>query len=282
MRRRTAHPATTATKENIMTEPVLDTSQVIELRQYTLHAGKREALIDLFDDALIDAQEEMGMRVLGQFRDLDAPDRFVWLRGFPDLASRADKLAAFYGGPAWKANRDAANATMIDSDDVLLLRPVDAESGLLLPERRPLPAVEEGSSLVVTTVYLLRAPVDGAFLHFFEAQVSPLMAQAGAPPLARYHTEYGKNEFPKLPVREGEHAFVWIKSFAAAADHERHLEALALSAAWKGTVEPALARYLRLAPQVLRLAATARSLLRHREPVGPSTHGPQDEPWRGR
>ena len=32
-------------------------------------------------------------------------------------------LAAFYDGPVWRAHRDEANATMIDSDDVLLLRP---------------------------------------------------------------------------------------------------------------------------------------------------------------
>ncbi len=56
-------------------------------------------LIDLFDREFIESQEELGMRVLGQFRDLSRPDRFVWLRGFPDMSSRRDALAAFYGGP---------------------------------------------------------------------------------------------------------------------------------------------------------------------------------------
>ena len=51
------------------------------------------------------------MRIIGQFRDLDNPDRFVWLRGFPDMATRAQVLQAFYGGPVWKAHRDIANAT---------------------------------------------------------------------------------------------------------------------------------------------------------------------------
>jgi len=79
---------------------VLDPSQILELRQYTLHPGKRDTLIELFDRCFVESQEETGMRVLGQFRDLDAPDRFVWLRGFPDQASRAARLDAFYGGPA--------------------------------------------------------------------------------------------------------------------------------------------------------------------------------------
>src|SRR5512143_2637487 len=119
-----------------MTPPLaLDSSPVLELRQYTLHPGRRETLIELFDREFVDPQETEGMRVIGQFRDLDAPDRFVWLRGFPDLATRAARLGAFYGGPVWQAHREAANATMIDSDDVLLLRPVDDAAGFLVPER---------------------------------------------------------------------------------------------------------------------------------------------------
>ncbi len=100
------------------------TDTVVELRQYTLRPGQREVLVELFDRELVESQEAVGMRVLGQFRDLDRPDRFVWLRGFADLATRRAGLTAFYGGPVWAAHAAAANATMIDSDDVLLLRPV--------------------------------------------------------------------------------------------------------------------------------------------------------------
>ncbi|MGW5696152.1 NIPSNAP family protein, partial [Streptomyces asiaticus] len=68
---------------------------VIELRQYTLRPGRRDELIELFDREFIETQEETGMLVLGQFRDLDEPDRFVWLRGFEDMAVRHDALTAF-------------------------------------------------------------------------------------------------------------------------------------------------------------------------------------------
>src|SRR5260370_31411060 len=120
------------------------------------------------------------MRVLGQFRDSDDANRFVWLRGFRDMPSRAEALGAFYGGPVWKANRTAANATMVDSDDVLLLRPVDARSGFP-KERSPRTAPQAASSLVVATIYLLFAPVDDEFIKFFEGRVTPLMAELGAP-----------------------------------------------------------------------------------------------------
>src|SRR5262249_27192581 len=137
----------------------LDPSQVLELRQYTLHPGQRDALIDRFERELLEPQEAAGMRVIGQFRDLDAADRFVWLRGFPDLAPRAAPLEAFCGGRVGKAPRAAANATMIDSDDVLLLRPVEPGAGFVLPPVRPAgaePAGELGGELIVATIYLLR------------------------------------------------------------------------------------------------------------------------------
>ncbi len=76
---------------------------VLELRQYTLHPQGRDALIEVFEAHFIDSQEAVGAQVLGSFRDLDDPDRFVWLRGFADMATRADGLTRFYGGPVWRA-----------------------------------------------------------------------------------------------------------------------------------------------------------------------------------
>src|SRR4051812_3912762 len=76
---------------------------VLELRQYTLHPGRRDELVALFEREFVETQEAAGIRLLGSFHDLDAPDRFVWLRGFPDMAARADALGAFYGGPPGSA-----------------------------------------------------------------------------------------------------------------------------------------------------------------------------------
>src|SRR5678815_3815796 len=101
----------------------------VEVRQYTLRPGQRDVLIELFERAFVESQEALGMTLFGQFRDLDDPDRFVWLRGFADMPARAAALGAFYDGPVWQAHRDAANATMLDSDDVLLLRPARTGSG---------------------------------------------------------------------------------------------------------------------------------------------------------
>ena len=188
------------------------TCLVIELRQYTLHPGQRDVLIDLFEREFVETQEAVGMHVLGQFRDLDDPDRFVWLRGFPDMSARADGLAAFYGGPVWQAHRDAANATMVDSDNVLLLRPATGGSGFALTDdaragigSRPLHA-----GLVVATICPLAAQVVPDVVTFFERTVQPALAAAGAPVAACLVTENQPNNFPRLPVREGESVVVGL------------------------------------------------------------------------
>ena len=58
-------------------------SNVVELRQYTLKSGQRDTLIALFEREFVESQEAVGIELIGTFRDLDDPDRFVWLRGFP-------------------------------------------------------------------------------------------------------------------------------------------------------------------------------------------------------
>ncbi|MEV7526243.1 NIPSNAP family protein [Streptomyces sp. NPDC091371] len=166
---------------------------VVELRQYTLHPGARDTLINLFEREFVTGQEAAGITVGGRFRDLDDPDRFVWLRAFPDMAARERALRAFYGGPVWQAHREAANATMLDSDDVLLLR----GPGLAVPE----PA----GPVVVTVCH----PRDGGFAGHFERELRPALAAAGFPALAAHRTEHAENTFPALPVREGEDVFLW-------------------------------------------------------------------------
>ncbi|NML51675.1 hypothetical protein HHL19_22180 [Streptomyces sp. R302] len=141
-----------------------------------------------------EAVEAVEATVLGQFRDLDDPDRFVWLRGFEDMARRTEALESFYGGPVWAAHRDKTNATMADSDDVLLLRPASAGSGFPLPARtRPAPGEPTAPprSLVLATIWYGHGPFDEAFVEFF----------------------------PALPVRLNEKVFVWFAHFAA--DGER-------------------------------------------------------------
>jgi len=211
--------------ENPDSQPPQTCCPIVELRQYTLHPGQRDVLIDLFDREFVESQEALGMEVIGQFRDLVDPNRFVWLRGFRDMPSRAQALEDFYGGPDWKAHREAANATMIDSDNVLLLHPATPTSGFSFgnKERPRAGANEARSELIVATIYYFDAPVDAGFVEFFERTVKPDVIGSGAPVLAYFVTEHSQNTFPQLPVREGENTFVWFTRFNDPVAYERHI-----------------------------------------------------------
>jgi len=237
---------------------------VVELRQYTLHPGKRDILIDLFDREFIEPQEELGITVVGQFRDVDDPDRFVWLRGFRDMVSRAKALQDFYSGPVWKTHREAANATMIDTDNVLLLRPALPTSGFSLEnqKRPPVGSDEVAANLVVATICYFESPVASEFINFFEHTLKPVETTLGAPISAYFVTENSENTFPALPVRAGENVFVWFSTFQDSAAYKNSVAALAQTEQWRDEVSLELKRYLHKAPEVLKLSPTARSLLR--------------------
>jgi quinol monooxygenase YgiN len=231
---------------------------VVDLRQYTLHPGKRDDLIDVFDTYLVDGQERTGMHIVGQFRDLDDPDRFVWIRGFRDLPARADALNAFYFGPDWRAHAATANATMIDSDNALLLRPVRLGAGYPAPDAPRTAAAPE--SVIAGAVYH-RAAEDDGFVEFFTDHVAPVLAATGAEPVAVFESLVAENNFPQLPLRD-EVVLAWFARFADDAAYDEHRRRLAASRVWQQQVQPELVCRSAKPAQELRLRPTAGSQLR--------------------
>jgi hypothetical protein len=219
---------------------------VVELRQYVLHPGRRAELVELFDREFVEPQELHGLEVIGTFTDLEDPDRFVWFRGFPDMTARVAGLEAFYDGPVWQAHRLQANATMIDSDDVLLLRPV-------------VPFAEGPAGLVEVTVFQLSESAEAGFLAWFQEHVERVLVATGSPLLALLVTDPSANTFPRLPIREGEHVLVRVSGYRDEHAYEVHRRALAADPAWAGAEAELHARSL--SRQVLRLAPTPRSRL---------------------
>jgi hypothetical protein len=242
-------------------------SPVVELRQYTLKPGRRETLIDIFDGRFIEGQEDAGMTIIGQFRDLDRPDMFVWLRGFGDMEARKEALTAFYDGPVWAAHRDAANATMIDSDDVLLLKPAWPGAGFDLSgaQRGALPDHGKPSTdnrltgIVVIRIHHLRPGAKADFAGNFETDTVPILAAAGGRLLGAFITEHAENSFPRLPVRLGENVFITITGFDSVEAHGRHNAALAAPPWWQSFQQAADTTR---PTETLRLSPTSQSLLR--------------------
>jgi NIPSNAP len=217
---------------------------IVELRRYRLHPGTRETLIELFDREFVECQEAIGIEVIGQFRSLDNPDCFVLLRGFTDMPTRARALASFDDGPVWARHGNEANAAIVDSDDVLLLRPAWPGSGFTLTGERPPPgATTIAAGLVVATIYHLEPLTADAFPALFESVVRPAPTTAGASLLAAF---------------ENERVLVSFTAFASENAYALHQAMVAGSSAWR-LLELLLASRTTREPETLRLVPTARS-----------------------
>lgn len=238
-----------------------DRPAVIELRQYTLRPGRRDELIALFDREFVETQEEAGMLVLGQFRDLDDPDRFVWLRGFPDMARRHDALTAFYDGPVWAQYGPQANATMIDSDDVLLLRPLSDRSGVAhTPPERPEVGAPAADRCVAVTVWSF-PPGRSDGVTLIRDALLPVLHGTGPAPLAVLTTEPARNTFARLPVRAGENVVAVVTSYPDESARRRHLAEVHAHPLVRDEVLPRIEHEQTAPPRTLRLAPTGRSVL---------------------
>lgn len=236
-------------------------SPIIELRRYRLHPNKFEDLIDIFDTHFLEGQEQYGMKIIGQFRDMDDPDAFVWFRGFEDMQARHQALTGFYDGPVWGEHRSAANATMIDSDNVLLLHPAGRNLDFELPTTRNANLLISTDTQFQITTFNLKAPAEDGFLDFYERVIAPILDSAGDNRISLLASEHGENSFTRLPVRLEENVLVSVSRFESAAAQAGFAIKLASSEAFAG-VQEKLSPWL-VAPTVIaRLEPTDRSLLR--------------------
>lgn len=93
---------------------------IVEVRTYRVKAGRRDEFIEFFESRAIPALRSFGMTVLGPLLDLENPNKFVWLRGFPSLEERERMKDAFYGGKLWTDELEALAMPMLDGWDFAL------------------------------------------------------------------------------------------------------------------------------------------------------------------
>ena len=97
---------------------------VIEVRIYTIHQGKREEFVKLYDEVLLAAQRQFGIDVPGQFISLDDDQTLVWLCRFDSQQERQRKWGEFYGSDLWRNQLGPrANPLMQDTSNVIAVQP---------------------------------------------------------------------------------------------------------------------------------------------------------------
>lgn len=149
---------------------------------------------------------------------------------FPELSSRKRSLEQFYHGPVWKEFRDDANSTMLDSDNVLLLRPTDPARSAPAPAaiRADVGAQESSEEWMTVSVYSHPPNVD--FTQWLPQDLHAAVEQHVGIPVATYRSEPAENKFPALPVRQ-DNVFVWM----AASSCTRKLDSVWWKARCGGT-----------------------------------------------
>lgn len=181
--------------------------KVIELRNYLLKPDVLTRFQNYFQDHFIDSQQILNGFILGRFQIKDINNRFFWIRGFNDMASRLDFLKSFYDkSPVWKKYGPEANDMMLDSDHVHLLRPLNLTGDWQSPSHGILRShFLSGGDQLLIDFWVAKTGKIGELIDRFRNQHH-------APHVTLWIAEQGKNEF-RHPAMQDSNVLVSISSF---------------------------------------------------------------------
>jgi hypothetical protein len=232
--------------------------QVIEFRRYTVKDGERERFAEYFESYFPEAFQQMGAMAFGQFFERKNPVGFTWMRGFKNTDARAVINAGFYYGPLWREHAFTMNSLMVDSDNVLLLRPLNPERGVtVLPSVDPVTERKGAQGVVVAQIFAVKANSVDAFAQEAEAAFAGYRA-AGAREAGVLVTLDAPNNFPQLPVRTDGPYLVWL----GIVKDNQALETQFTPLAERSSKSLSATGLLRGAPELVILDPTRRSRLR--------------------
>lgn len=232
---------------------------VVEFRRYIIRETQRPRFGAYFDSYFPEAFEQLGAIAFGQFLER-GNQHFTWLRGFRDMDARATVNSAFYYGPVWRQHKAVMNGLMLDSDDVLLLRPLDAQHGVtVLPTVDPLAESDGAQGIAVAMLFPLEGDTADTFARQARAAFD-VWRTCGVREAGLLATLHAANNFPQLPIRTDGSWLVWlgIARDDAMLERLRLLQQLALPALMATGL-------LRAAPECVVMDPTRRSRLRWRD-----------------
>lgn len=232
--------------------------QVIEFRRYTIKEGEREHFARYFESFFPEAFQQIGAIAFGQFFERGSPTGFSWIRGFKNTDARGTGNAAFYYGPLWKEHAATMNDRLIDSDNVLLLRPLSPERGIpVLPAVDPVSEEKGAQGVVVAQIFPVKAGRVDTLAQQAEAMFAGYRA-AGIREAGVLVTLDGRNTFPQHPVRTDGPYLMWL----GIAKDDRILETQFAPLAARSLQSLSAAGLLRGEPELVVLDPASRSRMR--------------------
>jgi hypothetical protein len=236
----------------------LNDFQVIEFRRYTIKEGERQHFAEYFESYFPEAFQQMGAIAFGQFFERKNPLGFTWIRGFKNTDARAIINAGFYYGPLWREHSSTMNNLMVDSDNVLLLRPLSPQRGIpVLPAVDPVREGKGAPGVVIAQIFAVKPNNVDAFAQQAEATFSGYRA-AGVREAGILVTLDVPNNFPQLPVRADGPYLVWL----GIVKDNKTLETQFIPLAERSIQPLSATDLLRGAPELVILDPAHRSRLR--------------------
>lgn len=251
---------TDQTSQSIAINPAanLKDFQAIEFRRYKLKPGVREDFARYFESYFPEAIEQIGAIVEGSFFERKNQNGFTWIRGFHTIEDRAVVNAAFYAGPLWKEHKAKMNEMIDDSDNVMLLRPLGPERGvIILPAADPVSEANGAQGVVVAQIFAVKSDRVDAFAKEAGTAFAAYRA-AGAREAGVLVTLDVKNNFPQLPVRTDGPFLVWLGILK----DNQMLETAFTPVAQHSSLSLSATGLLRGTPELVVLDPTPRSRLR--------------------
>lgn len=99
---------------------------IYELRIYTMHPGKMQAIHDRFSKATLGIFEKHGMRVTDFWEDTNEDNnRIYYMMEFPDMETRNSSFKKFQNDPEWqqvKADSEKDGPIVANLESVFLKR----------------------------------------------------------------------------------------------------------------------------------------------------------------
>ncbi len=184
--------------------------QVFEFRRYTIKPGERERFAKYFETWFPESIQQLGGLVFGSFLERKNGNMFTWIRGFPNTEIRAIANTSLYYGPLWKEHKQTMNDLMNDSDNVLLLCPINPSRGLLvLSSVDPAYEADVRHGVLVAQVFQVKP----GEVEQFAKEADSIFVEyrnAGAREAGILATLEVPNSFPQHPVRDDGPFVVWL------------------------------------------------------------------------